>query len=95
MCSFASVKVVEKIKFNQSVVALGQHLGKLDLSGRHFSAEEHAILEALSPRKQSEWVASRDLLYIVADLPNRPQCLYDDLGKPYLSGVDQTYFHQP
>lgn len=83
------MKVLEKISTPQSVVAIGQHEGKLDLAQRNFSAEEFSILKELSPRKQSEWVASRDLLFLITNLPERPQCLYDDLGKPYLLGVDK------
>ncbi len=89
MISFVPVKILEKIIYQKSVVAIGQHGGKVDLERRNFNEEEFTILKSLSPRKQSEWVASRDLLYLIADRPDRPQCLYDPLGKPYLLGVDK------
>ncbi len=87
MIRFVSMEILEKIKTALSVVALGQHAGKVDLDQRNFSEEDLKILTLLSPRKQSEWVASRDLLYSIAELPDRPQCLYDELGKPYLLGI--------
>jgi 4'-phosphopantetheinyl transferase len=83
------MKILEKIIVGESVVAIGQHEGKIDLSQRNYSAEEFALLQGLSPRKQSEWVASRDLLYAIGNFIERPQCLYDDLGKPYLLDVDK------
>ncbi len=81
--------VIEKIPFNHAIVALGYHEGKAALADRNFSKEESAILAGLSPRKQSEWIASRDLLHSLMDLPERVQCLYDELGKPYLVGIDK------
>jgi phosphopantetheinyl transferase (holo-ACP synthase) len=83
------MKILEKITVGQTVVAIGRHEGKTDLAQRNFSAEELALLNGLSPRKQSEWVASRDLLFAIGNFVERPQCLYDDLGKPYLLDVDR------
>ncbi len=70
--SFAPVQVLQKITIPGAVVALGRHAGKADLDNRNFSEEERAILHGLSPRKQSEWIASRDLLYAITDFPERP-----------------------
>jgi phosphopantetheinyl transferase len=51
--------------------------------------KEMSILKQLSPRKRSEWLASRDLLFRIANLPERVECLYDDFGKPYLKGIEK------
>jgi 4'-phosphopantetheinyl transferase len=90
MFSFAALDIMHKISFRDSVVAAGHHHGQHETGEAELHADELAILYGLSPRKQSEWLASRELLYQIAGLPERVQCLYDDFGKPYLKGVD-TY----
>ncbi len=83
------MEILEKITFGQTVVGLGQHNGKADLSGLDLSEDELNIVKALSPRKQVEWVSSRELLHQIATISPRPLCLYDEFGKPYLAGSDK------
>ena len=83
------MEIMHQITLGKSVVAVGHHHGKeVDLSKHEFE-NEAAILQELSPRKQSEWLASRELLFRIASLPKRVECLYDDFGKPYLRGNDK------
>ena len=89
MLRFVFVKILEKLTFKGSTVAIGQHAGKIDLESRTLSKQEIEILRSLSPRKQAEWITSRDLLFSISDFATRPRCLYDELGKPYLEGVDK------
>jgi len=83
------MEILEKIKIGTTTVALGHHSGKHEMDERDLHEDELAIIRQLSPRKRSEWMASRDLLYKIAGLPERMQCLYDDFGKPYLRGIDK------
>lgn len=89
MISFASLDILHKISFDHSVVAAGHHLGRYEIQESPGNEVDHEILLGLSPRKRSEWLASRELLYKIAGLPERVQCLYDDFGKPYLKGIDK------
>ena len=89
MCSFAGMDVLHKILLHPGCVAVGHHRGTYELKEGLHSAEEMDFLCTLSPRKQSEWIASRELLYTIAGLPERIQCLYDDFGKPYLKDSDK------
>lgn len=84
MCSFATVDILHKINLRHGVVAAGHHRGVYELKEYPLSREELDVLNTLSPRKQSEWMASRELLFQIAGLPERTACLYDDFGKPYL-----------
>ena len=69
-------------------VAVGFHRG-FDIDPETMMFErEREIIQQLSPRKKSEWLASREVLFRIADLPQRVECLYDDFGKPYLIGSD-------
>ncbi len=85
--SFAPVDIIQKLTFQKTIVALGHHQGKHEMDENDLREDEWIILRELSPRKRSEWIASRELLFKIADLPERVQCLYDDFGKPYLKGV--------
>lgn len=88
MCSFAGMDILHKIILTHGRVAAGHHRGVYELKEYLLSPEELETVHTLSPRKQSEWIASRELLYQVAGLPERTQCLYDDFGKPYLKNSD-------
>ena len=89
MLNFTAVDMLKKITFGNTVVGLGQHNGKADLGKLELSEDELKILTALSPRKQVEWVSSRELLHQISRISPRPLCLYDDFGKPYLAGSDK------
>jgi phosphopantetheinyl transferase len=89
MLSFAAMVIPYKISLDSSVIAVGQHDGQYEMREEDLREDELKIISTLSPRKKSEWLSSRELLYKIADLPERTQCLYDDFGKPYLKGVDQ------
>ena len=78
--------LIQKISFDHTIVALGHHQGKQDMKDREIKEQEAVILSGLSPRKRAEWIASRELLFQIADLPPAVQCLYDDFGKPILIG---------
>jgi phosphopantetheinyl transferase (holo-ACP synthase) len=80
------MELLHKIEFDQTVAAAGHHAGRIHINDVPLHADEQAILSGLSPRKQSEWIASRELLFQIAGLPERVQCLYDDFGKPFLKG---------
>jgi len=70
-------------------VAVGHHLGKHQYMDEHLTDEEKAIIDPLSPRKRTEWLASRELLFKISNLPQRLGCVYDEFGKPELKGSDQ------
>lgn len=89
MLRFVRMEILDKIIIGTTTVALGRHSGRFEMDEKDLHADEIAIIRELSPRKRSEWLASRELLYRIAGLPERVQCLYDDLGKPYLKGVDK------
>ena len=89
MISFVEMDILDKITIGSTIVAIGHHTGTHEMDGRDLHDEEIAIIRDLSPRKRSEWMASRELLYTIAGLPERVQCLYDDFGKPYLKGIDK------
>ncbi len=81
--------VLHQIFLENTTVAVGHHQG-FDLDPNHTLFEgEKEILSQLSPRKRSEWIASRELLYRIAGLPQRIECLYDDFGKPFLKGINK------
>ena len=82
--------IMHRINLEDTTVAVGHHQGfDIDPNTMMFEGERDIILQ-LSPRKKSEWLASRELLFRIADLPHRVECLYDDFGKPYLKGVHQS-----
>ena len=89
MINFVSVEILKKINLVETVAGLGRHTGKIDLGNLDFNQKELQILTRLSPRKQVEWVSSRELLHQIADISPRPLCLYDAYGKPYLEGIDK------
>src|SRR5688572_11042674 len=83
------MEIMHQIRVGQTNVAVGYHQGfDIDPDKMMFD-KERGILEKLSPRKRSEWLASRELLFKIADLPERVECLYDDFGKPYLAGINK------
>jgi phosphopantetheinyl transferase len=84
---FASMDILEKITVGRTIVAVGHHQGKHEVREEDLQEDELGIVRQLSPRKRSEWLASRELLFKIAGLPERVQCLYDDFGKPYLKGI--------
>lgn len=89
MLRFVAMEMLEKITVGTTIVAAGLHEGKHGMDENILHPDEIAIIKTLSPRKQSEWLASRDLLYQIATFTERPKCLYDDFGKPYLEGIDK------
>lgn len=89
MLNFAALDILHKISFDATVVAAGHHPGHDIIREEDWREDERVILRDLSPRKRSEWLASRDLLFSIAGLPERVECLYDDFGKPYLKGIDK------
>ncbi len=89
MLSFVEMDILDKITIGSTIVAIGHHTGMHEMDEKELHQDEIAIIRELSPRKRSEWMASRELLYKIAGLPERVQCLYDDFGKPYLKGVNK------
>ena len=89
MLRFVAMEILDKITIGTTVVAAGLHEGKHEMDEKLLHPDEIAIIRELSPRKRSEWLASRDLLFQIAALPERAKCLYDDFGKPYLEGIDK------
>ncbi len=80
--------IMHQIILKDTTAAVGHHRGfEMDKDKMIFE-EENKILSQLSPRKRSEWLASRELLFRIAGLPERGESLYDDFGKPYLKGSD-------
>ncbi|MGB3080688.1 MAG: 4'-phosphopantetheinyl transferase superfamily protein [Saprospiraceae bacterium] len=83
------MEILHQIKSDNTIVAVGRHQGMdIDPDKMMFDREK-SILNQLSPRKRSEWLASRELLFRIAKLPERVECLYDDFGKPYLKGINK------
>ena len=80
---------MHQIDLGTGVVALGHHQGFDIGPGQVTFDRELEILDQLSPRKRSEWLASRELLFRIAKLPERAECLYDEFGKPYLIGSNR------
>lgn len=89
MLRFVSMEMLEKITIGTTIVAAGLHEGNHKMNETLLHPDEIAIIRELSPRKRSEWLASRDLLFQIASLPDRAKCLYDDFGKPYLEGINK------
>jgi phosphopantetheinyl transferase (holo-ACP synthase) len=83
------VEILHQIKFDQTNVAVGHHQGQHTEPTSFLFESERMVLDQLSPRKKSEWLASRDVLFNLIELPKRAECLYDDFGKPYLKGFDK------
>ena len=95
MISFEAMEIMHQVKLGETVVAVGHHLG-YDIDPDHLTnADEKELVRHLSPRKRSEWLASRELLQLIARLPERASCVYDDLGKPHLlnSGFEISISH--
>ena len=80
--------VLHQITSANTRIAIGHHQGYEIDPQKILFEKEMSILGKLSPRKRSEWLASRELLFRIAHLPERVECLYDDFGKPYLKGID-------
>jgi phosphopantetheinyl transferase len=83
------MEVMHQIILGNTRVAVGHHLGKHQYMDEHLTDEEKAIIDPLSPRKRTEWLASRELLFKISNLPQRLGCVYDEFGKPELKGSDQ------
>jgi len=80
---------MHQIIIGNTRVAVGHHLGKHQYMDEHLTDEEKAIIDPLSPRKRTEWLASRELLFKISNLPQRLGCVYDEFGKPELKGSNQ------
>lgn len=78
---------IHQIEFPHGVVALAFHEGDQTGDPAGILAEDHLILEKLSPRKRREWISSRELLFRISGLPERVSCIYDDFGKPFLPNI--------
>lgn len=89
MLRFVIMDILDKITIGSTISAVGHLEGRHEMDESLLSRDELAIVSALSPRKRSEWLASRALLYKIAGLTERARCLYDDFGKPYLEGIDK------
>ncbi|MEO6130259.1 MAG: 4'-phosphopantetheinyl transferase superfamily protein [Saprospiraceae bacterium] len=83
------MNILHKIILGNTTVAVGHHTGNDIDPEKMLFEKEMIILQQLSPRKRSEWLASRELLFQIARLPERAECLYDDFGKPYLKDTDK------
>jgi len=83
------MEVMHQIIMGNTRVAVGHHLGKHQYMDEHLTDEEKTIIDPLSPRKRTEWLASRELLFKISNLPERLGCVYDEFGKPELKGSDQ------
>ena len=83
------MEVMHQIIMGNTRVAVGHHLGKHQYMDEHLTDEEKAIIDPLSPRKRTEWLASRELLFKISNLPQRVGCVYDEFGKPELKGSNQ------
>jgi len=81
--------ILHQITLENTTVAVGHHQGKDIDPNKMIFEKGMSILNQLSPHKRSEWLASRELLFSIAKLPERVECLYDDFGKPYLKGIDK------
>ncbi len=81
--------MMHRLEFGSTTVAVGHHTGFDIHPDRIMFEGEKTIIHELSPRKRSEWLASRELLFMIAGLPERVECLYDDFGKPILRGSDK------
>lgn len=77
---------MHQIEIGSTRVAVGHHLGKKEYMDEHLTEQEREIIAPLSPRKRTEWLASRELLFKVAKFPQRVECVYDEFGKPELVG---------
>ena len=59
MLSFVAMEILDKITIGTTVVAAGLHEGRHEMDQNLLSPDEIAIINELSPRKRSEWLASR------------------------------------
>jgi len=83
------MEVMHQIILGETRVAVGHHSGVHQYMDEHLTDEEKAIIDPLSPRKRTEWLASRELLFKISNLPQRLGCVYDEFGKPELKGSDK------
>jgi phosphopantetheinyl transferase len=81
--------VMHQINIGDTRVAVGHHSGVHQYMDEHLTDEERKIIEPLSPRKRTEWLASRELLFKISNLPQRVGCVYDEFGKPELIGSNR------
>ncbi len=81
--------IMHQIIIGNTTVAVGRHDGFDMNSAKMLFEGEKEIINELSPRKKSEWLASRELLFRIARLQERVECLYDDFGKPFLKGINK------
>lgn len=80
---------MHQICFGKTRIAVGHHMHVAEYMDDHLTAEEKEIITTLSPRKKKEWLASRELLFLLSGEAKRLQCAYDDFGKPFLVGSQQ------
>lgn len=78
--------ILHQVNDHGTKAAVGHHDGLDLMPDQMLFEKEKEILQQLSPRKRSEWLASRELLYRIAGSHERVECLYDEFGKPYLHG---------
>lgn len=83
------MEIMHQITLGPTTIAVGHHDGKdMDVTHPPYLSEP-ALLENLSPRKKSEWLGSRELLFRISKLAQRVDCLYDEYGKPFLEGINK------
>src|SRR5688572_23996045 len=73
--------IMHQIIIEDTKVAVGYHMGFEAAPGEYLFEREKEILTHLSPRKKSEWLATREILF---RMTHRAECIYDDFGKPIL-----------
>lgn len=78
------MNILHQINLIDCKSAIGHHHGTLQVANSAMTESERAIIESLSPRKKSEWISSRELLFIIAGSQERTECIYDEFGKPFL-----------
>ena len=80
---------MHQIIVDHTKAAVGYHLGFDAVPGEFLFDREKEILTSLSPRKKSEWLATREILFRIGGLAHREECVYDAFGKPVLTGSEK------
>lgn len=78
------MNLMHRIVQGETRIAVGFHEGAVPSSLLELTEEELRIVDGLSPRKKTEWLASRKLLFELSGQAQRMACTYDAFGKPIL-----------
>jgi phosphopantetheinyl transferase (holo-ACP synthase) len=89
MIRFAVMDIMHQFNIDHLVAGIGLHKGVDAKFDEAVFEREREILTTLSPRKKSEWLATRELLFRIGKFPERIECIYDDFGKPFLKDSDK------